>query len=306
MNAFILSLRDQKFGGAVTSGVLYKALPYWDVWWNDRLPDFQLLTRGQRLTVLLHGYNNGLEEGREKLVRFSEYLEQKGSTDLMLAVLWPGDSWANAVGNWLGAASYPSESRDADDSADNLLTWLVLHVHESARVAFVGHSLGCRVVMRAAQRMAREVTIKKPILDRICLMAAAIDSDSLGKDRPAGYRDAALKADRIAVLASQEDRVLQVAYRLGDSVQSWWPFSGEGSVSALGRYGPEDCPPDVLGKLETWMADPNQNIGHSTYLPEYPPSSPPRHQTEAESEQFVFEFLSRRPNPAWPKGRLRP
>lgn len=303
MNAFILSLRDQKFGGAVTSGVLYKALPYWDVWWNDRLPDFQLLTHGQRLTVLLHGYNNGLDEGREKLVRFIGCLEQKGSTDLMLAVLWPGDSWANAIGNWAGAASYPSESRDADDSADNLLTWLVLHVHESARVAFVGHSLGCRVVMRAAQRMVRDVTVKKPILDRICLMAAAIDSDSLSKDEPISYRDAAEKADRIAVLASQEDRVLQVAYPAGDSFQSWWPFSGERSVRALGRYGPEGDPPGVLAKIESRIADPGRNIRHSDYLPQYPPSSPPVQRTKAESEQFVFEFLSRRPNPQWPAER---
>ncbi|MCC6967048.1 MAG: alpha/beta hydrolase [Nitrospira sp.] len=303
MNAFILSLRDQPFGGAVTSGVLYKALPYWDVWWNDRLPDFKLLTRGQRLTVLLHGYNNGLDEGREKLVRFIGCLEQKGSTDLMLAVIWPGDSWANALGNWAGALSYPSESRDADDSADNLLTWLVLHVDESARVAFVGHSLGCRVVMRATQRMARDVTVKKPILDRICLMAAAIDSNSLGKDEPTSYRDAAKQADRIAVLASQEDRVLQVAYRAGDSVQSWWPFSGERSVRALGRYGPEGCPPEVSAKIESHMANPDRGIGHSDYLPLYPPPAAPQHHTRAESEQFVFEFLSRRPNPDWPAER---
>ncbi len=303
MNAFILSLRDQKFGGAVTSGVLYKALPYWDVWWNDRLPDFTLLTRGQRLTVLLHGYNNGLDEGREKLVRFIGYLEQKGSTAPMLAVLWPGDSWSNMLGNWAGAASYPSESRDADDSADNLLTWLVLHVHESARVAFVGHSLGCRVVMRAAQRMVREVKVKKPILDRICLMAAAIDSDSLGKDESTTYRDAAEKADRIAVLASQEDRVLQVAYPAGDSFQSWWPLSGESSVRALGRYGPEGGPPEVLAKLELRMADPGRAIGHSDYLPVYPTPSPAGTQTKAESEQFVFEFLNRFPKPNWPAGR---
>ena len=306
MNAFILSLRDQKFGGAVTSGVLYKALPYWDVWWNDRLPDFKLLTRGQRLTVLLHGYNNGLDEGREKLVRFIGLLERKGSTDLMLAVLWPGDSWANAIGNWAGAASYPSESRDADDSADNLLTWIVLNVDESARVAFAGHSLGCRVVMRAAQRLVRDMRVKKPILDRICLMAAAIDSDSLGKDEPTSYRDVAEKADRIAVLASQEDRVLQVAYRLGDSVQSWWPFSAERSVRPLGRYGPEGGPPEVLAKLESRMADPRQDIGHSDYLPVYPIPSSPENQTRAESEQFVFEFLSRRPNPDWPAERPKP
>lgn len=303
MNAFLLSLRDQQFGGAVTSGHLYRVGTPWDVSWDDRLPDFTLLTRGQRLTVFLHGYNNGLDEGRDKLVRFIGCLEQKGSTDLMLAVLWPGDSWANAIGNWAGALSYPAESRDADDSADNLLKWLVLHVHESARVAFVGHSLGCRVVMRAAQRMVRDVRVKKPILDRICLMAAAIDSDSLGKDEPTSYRDAAENADRIAVLASQEDRVLQGAYRLGDSVQSWWSFSGERSVRALGRYGPEGGPPEVLAKLESRMADPNRDIGHSDYLPPYPPSSPPAHRTKAESEQFVFEFLSRRPNPSWPAER---
>ncbi|HAP42427.1 MAG TPA: hypothetical protein DCQ94_22145 [Nitrospira sp.] len=300
MNAFILSLRDQKFGGAVTSGVLYKALPYWDVWWNDRLPDFKLLTRGQRLTVLLHGYNNGLDEGREKLVRFIGWLEQKGSTDLMLAVLWPGDSWTNALGTWAGALSYPSESRGADDSADNLLTWLVLHVDESARVAFVGHSLGCRVVMRAAQRMVRDVTVKKPILDRICLMAAAIDSDSLGRDEPISYRDAAMQADRIAVLASQEDRVLQAAYRVGDSIQSWWPFSGERSLRALGRYGPEGGPPEVLAKIESHMANPGRGIGHSDYLPQYPLPVPPQNQTTADSEQFVFEFLTRLPKPNWP------
>ena len=175
-----------------------------------------------------------------------------------------------------------------------------------ARVAFVGHSLGCRVAMRAAQRLVRGVRVEKPTLDRLCLMAAAIDSDSLSKDESTSYRDVAEKADRIAVLASQEDRVLQVAYRMGDSVQSWWPFSGERSVRALGRYGPEGGPPEVLAKVETWMADANQSIGHSTYLPEYPSSSPPKMKTEAESEQFVFEFLNRRPNPAWPKGRLRP
>ncbi len=303
MNAFILSLRDQKFGGAVTSGHLYRVGTPWDVSWDDRLPDFTLLTRGQRLTVLLHGYNNGLDEGREKLVRFIGCLEQKGSTDLMLAVVWPGDSWANALGNWAGALSYPSESRDADDSADNLLTWLVLHVHESTQVAFVGHSLGCRVVMRAAQRMVRDVTVKKPILDRICLMAAAIDSDSLGKDEPTSYRDATKQADRIAVLASKEDTVLQGAYGLGDSLQSWWPFSGERSVRALGRYGPEDSSSEVLAKVELRMADPNRDIGHSDYLPHYPPPSPPEHQTKAQSEQFVFEFLSRIMNPNWPAGR---
>lgn len=75
---------------------------------------------------------------------------------------------------------------------------------------------------------------------------------------------------------------------------------------ALGRYGPEDCPPDVLAKIESRMADPGRDIGHSDYLPVYPTPSPPENQTRAESEQFVFEFLSRRPNPDWPAERPKP
>lgn len=134
-------------------------------------------------------------------------------------------------------------------------------------------------------------------------MAAAIDSDSLGRNEPTSYRDAATQADRIAVLSSQEDRVLQVAYRLGDSVQSWWPFSGERSVRALGRYGPEGCSPEVLAKIESHMASPGRGIGHSDYLPKYPLSVPPQNQTTADSEQFVFEFLSRLQNPNWPAER---
>ncbi len=292
MNPFVLHLRDQKTGGPVTAGVLYRVLPNWDddVWWNDRLPDFTLLTRGQRLTVLLHGFNNDREEGREKLVRFIEYLERKGSTDLMLAVLWPGDGWA-------GFLTYPFEGRDADNTADALLTWLLSNVHESARLAFVGHSLGCRVVMRAAQRMVHNIKGKKPILDRICLMAAAIDSDSLAKEGPTCYRAATVKADRIAVLASEQDSVLRWAYPMGDFIQTFL-FQGERSGWALGRGGPEGCPHELLAKIDSRMANPDRDIGHSDYLPDPDKARPDR--TEAESEQFVFEFLNRLAKPTWP------
>lgn len=292
MNAFVLHLRDQKTGGPVTSGVLYRALPYWDVWWNDRLPDFTQLTRANRLTVLLHGFNNDREEGREKLVHYIRILERKGLAELMLAVLWPGDGWA-------GPLSYPAEGRDADDTADALLIWLLSNVDETARVAFVGHSLGCRVVMRAAQRMIKSDKKRKPVLDRICLMAAAIDSDSLGKDGRTCYREAALNADRIGVLASEQDRVLQLAYPAGDWMQ-FMLFRKERSGWALGRRGPEGCPPEVLAKIESHMANPGRGIGHSDYLPKYPLPVPPQNQTMADSEQFVFEFLTRLPKPNWP------
>lgn len=74
-------------------------------------------------------------------------------------------------------------------------------------------------------------------------------------------------------------------------------------MRALGRYGPEGGPPEVSAKIESHMANPGRGIGHSDYLPPYPPPAVPQSHTRAESEQFVFEFLSRRQNPDWPAER---
>jgi pimeloyl-ACP methyl ester carboxylesterase len=287
MTGFVLHLRDQEVGGAVTSGRLYRVAGDAELDWDHRLPEFTLATRGQRLIVLLHGYNNSLSAGRTSLVRFIALLEAGGSTDPMLAVLWPGDGHAKTL-------TYPFEGRDADDSAEALVRWLSANAGDGARVALVGHSLGCRVAMRAAQLLARRGA---PAVDRVCLMAPAIDNDSLGAG--SAYRDATLAADRVAVLASEQDRVLRYAFPLGDLAQT--VLFSESWSAALGRTGPREADSEIRAKLEPVpLADPARAIDHGHYLA-VDPANPGR--TIAETEAFVLDFLARAARPRWPAQR---
>lgn len=289
MSAYILDLRDREVGGAVTSGHLYGVENGADVDWDARLPEFTAATRGQRLLVLVHGYNNSRSFGRERLVRFSAMLAAGGSSDVMLSVLWPGDGWAKAL-------TYPFEGHDADDSANALSRWLSANAAPDARVAFVGHSLGCRVVMSAAQELARRGS---PPLDRICLMAPAIDNDCLGRLGVTCYQEATLAADRIAVLASEEDLVLHFAYPLGDLTQTI--LYSERWKRALGRTGAVESEARIVGRIEPVpKANPARDIDHGDYL-DVDPAAPA--QTIAESEKFVLQFLERAPQPRWPAQR---
>ena len=145
MSHYLLSFRLYKDGGPVTSGSLYLPVGDEDSKWDHQLADITSKTRGNRVLVLLHGYNTNYADGRLQLIRYMEMLE--GFTGIMLATLWPGDGWAKAL-------TYPFEGCDADDTGDALFKWITTHVDNSARISFVAHSLGSRVAMRTANQLA--------------------------------------------------------------------------------------------------------------------------------------------------------
>jgi alpha-beta hydrolase superfamily lysophospholipase len=290
MSRYILSFRERKVGGSVTSGSLWRPVRDADVPWNDHLADFTADTRGNRVLVLLHGYNNDYDEGRLRLTRYMDMLAEGGYSGVMLATLWPGDGWAKAL-------TYPFEGRDADDTADALFKWVTCHVDASARISFVAHSLGSRVAMHTAQQLVHWRV--GPALDRLCLMAPAIDNDSLGRVGTTCYRDATLAADRIAILASEEDLVLRLAYPLGDLAQT--VLYGERWGRALGRTGPIEREPAVVARIEAVpKSSPTRDIDHGDYL-DVDVTHPS--QTIAESEKFVSAFLEKVLNPVWPAER---
>jgi hypothetical protein len=290
---FILDLRERASGGAVKSGSLYLWLDNAEVPWDGNLPDFTTLTRGTRVVVLLHGYNVDRAEGRTSLTRYMAFLEKKGITGPMLSVLWPGDGWAKAL-------TYPFEGRDADDSADALFRWLCNFVDPTARVAFVAHSLGCRVAMQTSKQLSVRTGAAGPALDRVCLMAGAIDNDSLGKAAKFCFREGTLASEHVAVLASLDDEVLRYAYPLGDLAQTI--LFGERYGRALGRTGPDERDTAVTAKIgPALQAGVNDNVDHGDYLAaQQPPPGAPIERTIASTEEFVAAFLMGKANPVWP------
>ncbi len=273
----------------MTSGRLYRIERDKDVDWDANLHEFTTATSEKRILTLVHGYNNIQSVGRERLITFGKILRKNGIEDNILAVLWPGDGYAKAL-------TYPFEGLDADNTAEALSKWLMINTHKSTRIAFVGHSLGCRVVMNSAKIIAQKGS---QALDRICLMAPAIDNDSLGRSGKTCYQEATLAAKKIAVLASEEDAVLHFAYPLGDLVQTI--LYGERWGSALGRSGPVENEQRILNQIERVpKAAPARDIGHGAYL-QIDPHRP--FNTIAESEIFISGFLEGKPSTTWPAQR---
>jgi esterase/lipase superfamily enzyme len=296
---FILNLRVEHMGGAVSSGkLLYVAANGRVMDWDQNVEYFTNTTRTgrQRLLVLLHGYNNTYEQGLEALTKYMNLMEAGNSDYVLLAVLWPGDGWAKAL-------SFPTEARDADDSADALYRWLDTNVDKNASISFIAHSLGCRVAMRAAGLLARKST--GPRLGRICLLAAAINNDCLGSTYlTPSYRTATLAAERVAVLASEKDSVLRGAYPLGTI--EWTVLRHESWSLALGYTGPKEHDADVLAKIELLKADPSQNIDHSDYLGLASEKDGKPTHTKSWSEIFALQFFKPVDKPEWPSTRPNP
>jgi pimeloyl-ACP methyl ester carboxylesterase len=169
-------------------------------------------------------------------------------------------------------------------------------------VSLVAHSLGCRVAMNAAQQLAELQGTGVPALRRVCLMAAAVDNDCLGRTGSTYYRDATLAAERLAVLASEEDRVLGLAYPLGDLLQTVLYF-GERWGTALGLTGVVEQDPEILAKLEAIpLSDPMYRVDHSDYLQVSEAETNPTH-TIAQTDAFVASFLTTDPPHTWGAGR---
>lgn len=247
--SYVLDFRMRPSGGAVSNGRLYLS--------DGRTPvqdPRTVLERGDRFTLLFHGFNVNRRDGLRKLTALGGRLEQAGVIGPVVATLWPGDHWA-------GSASYPFEGRDADETALILTRYLGLHAARAGEVDLVGHSLGCRVVMELAQRLlARNLFVR-----RVGLLAAALNADSLAK--PRYYRSSTEAARQVHVIWSKADKVLRWAYPMGN----FWGglFSGRDPFGkALGFKGPRRAgrrrPVPTTVTNERFAK--TNGIGHGHYL----------------------------------------
>ena len=126
-----------------------------------------------------------------------------------------------------------------------------------------GRPLGCRVAMQTVQQLY----IKSIDVAQVCLMAAAIDNDSLAE--VANYRAAAQYAGRTAVLYSPSDMVLRAAYPAGNLLSAFLHWSAT-TDTALRFTGPRACSDGSIADRvrATGIPAPNK-VNHGDYLPNY-------------------------------------
>jgi Alpha/beta hydrolase of unknown function (DUF900) len=211
---YLLDFRGANVGGAVVPG---RIVP------GPGLGTEMDLRAESKITFLTHGFNVNRQQGTDSLLRMARALALQPD-EALVAILWPGD-------HWVRAASYSFEGNDADDSAAQLARYVNDVVTAGTELSFVSHSLGARVVMETIKRLSsRRVR-------QVCLLAAAIDDFSVAD--PKEYFDATGRAQRVAVLASREDKVLKFAYPAGDVLQAFIFFWKDEIGLALGYHGPK-------------------------------------------------------------------
>ena len=105
-------------------------------------------------------------------------------------------------------------------------------------------------------------------VDTLLLMAAAIEDDSLAEE----YADVTRTARRVVVVASRRDRVLELAFPLGNPVGELLTRGHPYFRQALGRQGAHPVPNEGAAP-EHWQIPDSPvdwDFGHGDYMPQKP------------------------------------
>ena len=228
--------------------------------------------------VLVHGFNNSDSGAADAYFAFRNREENLFSNvdpatfeGLFGDTFWPGDAqWG--FFDKLDFLIYPTAVHTAVDAASDLQAML-LKLPNLERVDFIGHSLGCRVVLETIELLRRRAL---PRIGRVVLMAAAVPSEML---EPGGrFFDTLMQlwaqGIEIRVLHSLDDKVLHWAFPPGQSLAG----HSEASDRALGRFGPTVMMP---GWSKTLKGITISGADHSDYWGDGAPGPSLQSTTEA-------------------------
>jgi pimeloyl-ACP methyl ester carboxylesterase len=236
-----LSIRVQDSGGLVASAV---SLSGGQLDGNDHV------------LILIHGYDNSFSDACTSYSAFVDDLGSKFSTYIgqIAEFYWPGDYPLRII----SVLSYPNQIEPAIESAQKLSTYL--SNLKGARngpmeVSFVGHSLGCRVVLELLALWTGGMPPNIRV-GTVVLMAAAVMVKHV--DQGGQLRAAAKLSDDVLVLCSKGDPVLHWAFPVGETAahEGFFP-------AAVGRFG---------GPQQTWkgslpMFHSGKPYTHGSYWP---------------------------------------
>lgn len=214
----------------------------------------------RRILVLVHGYNNTEDAARESYRAYTRSLEAILTSDRLPDLgrfFWPGDSgWG-----FLSALSYPWEIEDARQSSRRLVQCFAgVFGPEGgpAELIFVGHSLGCRLLLEALALVASGAVRGWPEVRRVHLMAAAVPVEMV--DVGGRLAAAARWPSALLLLYSPADAVLHLAFPIGQAA-AFAPGEEDGLYLApVGRHGQ----PSGLTPFKVELS----GNGHGDYWPD--------------------------------------
>jgi pimeloyl-ACP methyl ester carboxylesterase len=164
----------------------------------------------RKLTIFVHGFNVDEHAARKKWkTTHRELREALQATKLSKIVFyyWPGDASSHRA---ISSISYFTRVDVAEKCGRDLAQLLIDIASHGPRltVQFVGHSLGCRLVLEAVRNLRDSTKVR---VEAILLMAAAVP-EGLCED---GRAYAAPMAQREIVLHSSADTVLRRWFWIG-------------------------------------------------------------------------------------------
>lgn len=294
----ILSFRDMStaVASAVTAAAVYDldvtspdfkwhpppklSLAQWD--------DVKLALAGKHVCFVVHGFNVPRDDGYTGFGAASQEMTPYGAlpgmaapgpwnlavsgVDIAVPVLWAGD--------WYLPINYPFLLPDVRLTGSYFADLILSSATQMARVSFVTHSMGARVVLEAIQQTlarAAQKGYRTPKFDTVLFTAPATSDEVL--DDP-DYALAVDAVERFVVVSSRADKVLSVVFPAGNAVEQALWANDPGADAALGRYGPRlKVGSKALGKTEWYEIpegddDPRFNQGHEDYFP-WPWQQPP-------------------------------
>ena len=243
---------------------------------RPRRPHGDQPTPRARIILFVHGYNNDSNDANNSYYtmrkNLDDSLRESGLSretrntfqKEIWELYWPGyygidqpSSVVRLVGEkGISTASYSLQVLKAKDWVPKGLAEYLESLDPSG-VFFVGHSLGCRVVLETIKRLART---NVPVLGFL-LMAGAVPTDLLDEkqDLYAGNG----QGKHQYCLFSAEDFVLKACFPPGQILAGEWPEEG-GLPVATGRVGQP---------RSMYAARSNTGLGHSGYWDQGPRKS---------------------------------
>ncbi len=234
------------------------------------LPSAHAPQTGQPMVLLVHGFNNDSAEAKESYFtmrrNLNNVLQFCGADEgrrreiqrSIWELYWPGYEPLTSTGprgmkrsTAESAASAGGYFLEVNKARDWVPRELAAYLRDAApsEIFFVGHSLGCRVILETINRLIVQQSI---LLSGFLLMAGAVPVDFL--TRWGKLRQAADAVKRRYCFYSWKDTVLSVAFPPGQLLAGEQPLYGLPVATGLTGWP---------GRLYTGQS--NTRLGHGGY-----------------------------------------